>query len=240
MATMRRSFLFPLILGMSSAAGIAPAGSVSSGPLRVDYPEVGQSGPIRIFYKGTPVVADNWYSLATDKAQQANTTVLSQGVVTEAVAAPLEKGGMRLRVVRRADSAIEPDLGSFDLTYELRGGEGVIRHSMTLTPFGAVNMLSCSFLVKFEGVDPQTTQFHFLGQNQQVKTEPWPATPSSPRIAALARHPTLAMEDKKMGGIVALGAQPTGVKSLVFNPDLPGFDLTRQGMAVTADRPLQT
>ncbi|MCX7012365.1 MAG: hypothetical protein NTW86_07355 [Candidatus Sumerlaeota bacterium] len=43
-----------------------------------------------------------------------------------------------------------------------------------------------------------------------------------------------------MGGIVALGAQPTGVKSLVFNPDLPGFDLTRQGMAVTADRPLQT
>ncbi|MCX7015604.1 MAG: hypothetical protein NTW86_24135 [Candidatus Sumerlaeota bacterium] len=134
MAVSRKFWLSLLVLQLLPWVPKALAGIAADGPLRIEYPDVGQSGPIRISAEGKPTVADNWYVLISEDGQGKGATLTSQGAVVEAKVEPLPGGGTQLRIVRQADGAGDPKLGAFELIYELRGADGMIRHSGTFTP----------------------------------------------------------------------------------------------------------
>lgn len=217
----------------------AQAGSVSNDLVRVEYPDVGKTGAVRIYHGDKLASADNWYYLVSGSMQQVRRNFRSRGLVIRADVTPLADGGTRLRLVRHTDYADEPGLGTFEMTYELRVDQAAVQHAMTFTPKRIIRLRSCEFFLSTEKPEAQTHQFRSFDRGWHTRTTPAKTSEAYGRITFPVRHPWLALEDKRTGTLLALGAPPADVRRLVFSIEFKRFELSRAGGVFTPDEPLR-
>jgi len=226
-------------VGATLVACCAQAATVSNGVVRVEYPDEGKAGSVRLFYLDKLRSADNWYYLASGTMQHVRHSFRSRGRVLRAEVTPLANGGKRLRLVRLTDDPDEPDLGTFEMIYELRDNEPGLWHSMTFTPKKSIQTPSVEFFVSTHKPSGQTHQFRFLERAWRVGVTPARTSAPYGRISFPIRHPWLALEDKRTGTLMALGTVPVDVKRLVFSIQFKRFELGRAGGVFTPDEPLR-
>lgn len=238
MQTLRKALLLGVALSLWTNEALQ-AGAVSNGAVRVEFPDVGEAGPVRIYYRDKLASSDNWYYLVPGRAQSFRRNFRSRGRVVRAEVMPLEGEGKCLRLLRLTDDPDEPDRGVFQMEYFLPAGQPIVRLSMTFTPKRIIALASYEFFVTTAKPQARTHRFRFLERGWRLAAVPAETDAAYGRISFPIRHPWLALEEKETGALVALGAAQADVRRLVFSIGFQRFELTRAGGMFTPDEPLR-
>jgi hypothetical protein len=212
--------------------------TLSNESVRLRLPEVGSSGPVSIEYRGQVASADHWYYCVTGGMQSGRANFRSRGKVV--AVEPLETGPERakVRLTRLTDEPDEPDLGTFELVYELLRGRTAIHHEMTFTPQHALTLRAYEFFVASEEAGADTHRLHFLGGGWQVASMPAQTSAAYGRIAFPCRHPWAALENVAAGWAMAVGTPPADVRQLQYAIDFKRFEFSRTAGHVGPKTPL--
>ncbi len=213
--------------------------TLSNESVRLRLPEVGSTGPVSVEYRDRLASPDHWYYCVTGGMQSGRANFRSRGRVV--AVDPLETGPERakVRVIRLTDEPDEPDLGSFELVYELVRGRAAIRHEMAFIPQRALMLRAYEFFVATEDANADTYRLHFIDNGWQVASMPAQTSAAYGRIAFPCRHPWAGLENVSAGWTMAVGTPAADVRQLQYAIDFKRFEFSRTAGHVTPATPLR-
>ena len=215
------------------------AGVMSNQVVRLQLPRPGTTDAVRIYYGDRLASPDDWYYFTCGSSQSPKSSFRSTGKVLKIVPAEATPECAKVRIIRLTDDPQEPDLGAFELTYEIHRGAAVVRHAMTFTPRLPVLVRSYQFFVATEKPGADTHRFHFIEPGWRIGSQAARTGEPYGRIAFPCRHPWLALEEIASRRSMALGAPPADVRHMTYAVEFKRFELSRTGGRVTAEEPLR-
>ena len=206
--------------------------------VRVQLPKIGQSGPIIISASKGLVASDHWYIFSLHNTAESVQMFRSRGAVTGLEVLFASPDRVRVRLVRLPDVPAAQAIGQFELTYEIRRGEPIVRHEMVFRPSRPLGIANYQFFVTTEAAAATTHHLHVA--NLEWRAQSCPAASHQPygRIEFSLRHPWVALERTSDNRWMSLGVPPADLESLQYAVKFRRYEVTRTGAWVTGDEPL--
>ena len=212
---------------------------MSNESVSVVLPGPGSKGSVAVHYRGKPAALRHWYYIVMGSMQTTKRSLRCLGPVVKVEPLVVAPDRVQVRVTRLTDHADEPDVGTFQLTYELRQGQSTVRHSMRFTPKGPLLVQGYEFFVATAQPKAETHRFHFIEPQWRLGSVPAKTRNRYGRIAFPRIHPWLGLEDTTTGEIISVGVPPADVSRLQYAIDFKRFEFGRSAGLVTPSEPLE-